>query len=691
MTQQASQSSTIEDTSSLFRIMIASDNHLGYLENDQIRGDDSFNSFEEVLKISKSESVDFLLLGGDLFHHHNPSKKTIIRTGNILQKYVYGQRTHKYEVYCYDPNFKNENLSVEVPIFIIHGNHDDPSGFENFSSIDIFSNKEVNYFGKINNYEKFDLYPILFVKGNTKIALYGIGSIKDERLYLALQNKNVNFHRPDDFKNWFNILIVHQNRFKGHNIGKNKKNYLPESFIPSFFDLVVWGHEHECFTEPVYNSEVGFHVYQPGSSVATSLIQAEAKTKCIGLCEINKDRFRIIPIKLETVRPFIYNQFELRQFADRITNTDDIERIIDEKINEALTEVENGRTKENKIYNDLIPIIRLKIEYTGYAMTRTNTILSKYSGRIANLNDVIQFWKKGEVFSLKKALPGGSDVEMEDMENGDGDIEDEMIDTDEELKKFVTQNIGNYFLEKNKKNFLNTDIFCDYLDKAVNGNEKHSLEILFKQFYDAAIQTTKFDSDVLNTLQPLENAKKDFTDIVEQVINKTDINNAISNGDEADNITLLPKGRKRNSNLMKKNEFKLQSANNFSNEKREDKNNKNVSQSIYNQLDQFGISQLRQQFENATTNNTTTDSNKNKEKNLLDYLNYQPKLSNKGTNNKISNSSSDDIEIVIDNDSENDLDEFGFPKNQKKSTGNQKKRTGKYNIEPKRVNKKKKK
>ena len=689
MTQQASQSSTIEDTSSLFRIMIASDNHLGYLENDQIRGDDSFNSFEEVLKISKSESVDFLLLGGDLFHHHNPSKKTIIRTGNILQKYVYGQRTHKYEVYCYDPNFKNENLSVEVPIFIIHGNHDDPSGFENFSSIDIFSNKEVNYFGKINNYEKFDLYPILFVKGNTKIALYGIGSIKDERLYLALQNKNVNFHRPDDFKNWFNILIVHQNRFKGHNIGKNKKNYLPESFIPSFFDLVVWGHEHECFTEPVYNSEVGFHVYQPGSSVATSLIQAEAKTKCIGLCEINKDRFRIIPIKLETVRPFIYNQFELRQFADRITNTDDIERIIDEKINEALTEVENGRTKENKIYNDLIPIIRLKIEYTGYAMTRTNTILSKYSGRIANLNDVIQFWKKGEVFSLKKALPGGSDVEMEDMENGDGDIEDEMIDTDEELKKFVTQNIGNYFLEKNKKNFLNTDIFCDYLDKAVNGNEKHSLEILFKQFYDAAIQTTKFDSDVLNTLQPLENAKKDFTDIVEQVINKTDINNAISNGDEADNITLLPKGRKRNSNLMKKNEFKLQSANNFSNEKREDKNNKNVSQSIYNQLDQFGISQLRQQFGNATTNNTTTDSNKNKDKNLLDYLNYQPKLSNKGTNNKISNSSSDDIEIVIDNDSENDLDEFGFPKNQKKSTGNQKK--SKYNIEPKRVNKKKKK
>jgi double-strand break repair protein MRE11 len=68
---------TQNEESSLFRIMIATDNHLGFLENDQIRGDDSFVSFEEILKVSKSENVDFLLLGGDLFHHHNPTKKTM--------------------------------------------------------------------------------------------------------------------------------------------------------------------------------------------------------------------------------------------------------------------------------------------------------------------------------------------------------------------------------------------------------------------------------------------------------------------------------------------------------------------------------------------------------------------------------------------------------------------------------------
>ncbi len=42
--------------------------------------------------------------------------------------------------------------------------------------------------------------------------------MKDERLFLALQNKKVMFERPDDADDWFHILMIHQNRFKGHNV-----------------------------------------------------------------------------------------------------------------------------------------------------------------------------------------------------------------------------------------------------------------------------------------------------------------------------------------------------------------------------------------------------------------------------------------------------------------------------------------
>jgi len=669
------QQSELNDENSIFRIVIATDTHLGYLENDEIRGDDSFNSFEEILKISKSENADFLLLGGDMFHHHNPSKKTIIRAGNILQKYVYGQKIHKYEVYCYEPNFKNENLSVELPIFIIHGNHDDPSGIENISSIDIFANKELNYFGKISNYENFDLFPILFQKGKIKIALYGIGYIKDERLYLALQNKKVNYHRPDDYKNWFNILIVHQNRFKGHNIGKNKKNYLPEAFIPSFFDLVIWGHEHECFTEPIYNSEVGFHIYQPGSSIATSLIQAEAKMKHIGLCEITGDKFRIIPIKLESVRPFIYNQFELKQFSNIIKNQEDIEKILCDKIDEALKEVDLGRKNEPKIYNDLLPIIRLKIEYSGYSMVRTIQMLRKYYDKIANINDVIQFWKKTDIFNTEKRNNNLNDI---DIENHNSDIEDdEFVDTHEELRKFIVENISNYYIEKNKGNLLNVDIFADYLEKNVEGNEKHSLNFLFKQFYDAGVANGKIDNnDILNSINISDNMKKDITEITEQLVNKIDINNAISNGKDVD-IKMLNKKKKKSSNIQVGNNIiHMESQNNFSNEKVEDKFNKDLSQNNSSQNHNLlkGLSYLNNDEDKNITINIDNRIYKN---------NLNKKNSSFGRKKVIyENNEGEESERDFMDKSDSDEDFTNFNQRGKYNK--------KYNIQPRKVGRKKK-
>jgi len=34
-------------------------------------------------------------------------------------------------------NWQDENLNVSLPVFIIHGNHDDPTGKENYSALDI--------------------------------------------------------------------------------------------------------------------------------------------------------------------------------------------------------------------------------------------------------------------------------------------------------------------------------------------------------------------------------------------------------------------------------------------------------------------------------------------------------------------------------------------------------------------------
>ena len=58
-------------------------------------------------------------------------------------------------------------------------------------------------------------------------------------------------------------------------------NYIPEKFLSDFLDLIIWGHEHECIIDPTNTEDpnLSFYISQPGSSVATSLSEGEAKAK----------------------------------------------------------------------------------------------------------------------------------------------------------------------------------------------------------------------------------------------------------------------------------------------------------------------------------------------------------------------------------------------------------------------------
>jgi double-strand break repair protein MRE11 len=72
----------------------------------------------------------------------------------------------------------------------------------------------VNYFGKSENVDDINIYPILFEKGNTHFALYGLGYIRDERLHATFQERKVRFFRPHDKQDeWFSVFCIHQNRF----------------------------------------------------------------------------------------------------------------------------------------------------------------------------------------------------------------------------------------------------------------------------------------------------------------------------------------------------------------------------------------------------------------------------------------------------------------------------------------------
>lgn len=78
----------------------------------------------------------------------------------------------------------------------------------------------VNYIGKIDlsssSAESQDtgiqIKPVLLRKGNSRLALYGVGNIKDARMHFELRSNRVKMYMPKDKEDWFNIMVLHQNR-----------------------------------------------------------------------------------------------------------------------------------------------------------------------------------------------------------------------------------------------------------------------------------------------------------------------------------------------------------------------------------------------------------------------------------------------------------------------------------------------
>ncbi|KAF8982382.1 Metallo-dependent phosphatase-like protein [Cyathus striatus] len=84
-----------EDT---IRILLATDNHIGYMERDPIRGQDSINTFKEILELAVKNEVDFILLAGDLFHENKPSRDSLYRTIALLREHTLGDKPVQVEL-----------------------------------------------------------------------------------------------------------------------------------------------------------------------------------------------------------------------------------------------------------------------------------------------------------------------------------------------------------------------------------------------------------------------------------------------------------------------------------------------------------------------------------------------------------------------------------------------------------------
>ncbi|KAL7624299.1 meiotic recombination [Parahypoxylon ruwenzoriense] len=510
------QSSRVTDADTI-RILVATDNHVGYEERDPIRGDDSWKAFNEIMNLARKEDVDMVLLAGDLFHDNKPSRKSMFQVMRSLRKNCLGMKPCQLQ-FLSDANevfngafghvnYEDPDINISIPVFSIHGNHDDPSGEGNFCSLDLLQVAGlVNYFGRVPEADNIEAKPVLLQKGLTKLALYGISNVRDERMFRNFRDHNVKWFKPNQQSgDWFNMLAVHQNHHAHTATG-----YLPENMLPEWLDLVVWGHEHECLIDPAHNPETGFHVMQPGSSVATSLIPGEAVAKHVAVVSVTGKDFSVEKHRLKSVRPFMAGEIILasdkrfkgldRKKENRQELTRKLMEIVEEMIDEANAEWESIQEDSAAAGGRPLPLIRLKVEYTAlegghYDIENPQRFSNRFFGKVANTNDVVYFYRKKTV--QKRATAGG-------------ELPEELLEALEEIDDIKVDRLVEEFLSAQAQSLkiLPQAPFGDAVNQFVDKDDKHAMESFVSESLSEQIKQIlsleKSDEDLESAMETVK-------------------------------------------------------------------------------------------------------------------------------------------------------------------------------------------
>ena len=153
------------------------DCHLGSWRHPQLK-ELNFQSFQEALKISVKEKVEFILITGDLFDSPYPSIDTL--------KQAFGEFRKLKE--------------AKIPVFLIAGSHDYSVSGKTF--LDVLS--KAGFCVNVSNYEEREKNIMLLPTIYKNVAIYGYPGKKSGLEIEELENMKI-----QDSPGLFKILMLH--------------------------------------------------------------------------------------------------------------------------------------------------------------------------------------------------------------------------------------------------------------------------------------------------------------------------------------------------------------------------------------------------------------------------------------------------------------------------------------------------
>lgn len=363
----------------------------------------------------------------------------------------------------------------------------------------------VNYIGKFDlslastpqgTHEGITVRPVLLRKGETKLGLYGVGNVKDARMHFELRSNRVRMYMPRDKSEWFNLMVVHQNRVK-----HGPQEFVPEGLFDDNVDLVVWGHEHDCriIPEPVAGKR--YHISQPGSSVATSLAEGESKEKHVALLQIQGKEFQMTPLPLRSVRPFVMSETSLYEVAEEenfdVADQDAISKYLKARVNELIAQADEEWDARNAAaladgeppLERMLPLVRLKVDTTNVpGMTNPIRFGQEFAGRVANPRDVLVFHRAKQAAARRVAADAPIDV-------------DDDADMDPEDRKRAAERVRVHVLVQKhlrgqELQLLGEGGLADAIQKFVEKDDIHAIQTHVQQYLTSLMKGVKVHGEI---------------------------------------------------------------------------------------------------------------------------------------------------------------------------------------------------
>lgn len=216
---------------------------------------------------------------------------------------------------------------------------------------------------------------------------------------------------------------------------------------------------------------------------------------------IKGKKFELEKIRLKTVRPFAIKSVSLAEDSgikahpstkNEITKwlTKQVEVLISKARSDWL-KIQTERIAEDEIP---LPLVRLKVEYSGgYDVENPRRFSNRFVGKVANVNDVVHFYKK-RVFEGKKIVKLNRSIDLDSLSSDGGQLDKMKVQNlvEEYLKNSTLELLPENglgiavsdFVDKENKNAVKSYVFINYWNCSYANGFK-----LISRFVDESLDT----------------------------------------------------------------------------------------------------------------------------------------------------------------------------------------------------------